>query len=258
MRTLAFYFLLTLVSCGENLVDPSNAASPPAESSDTSSDDSQESHTSTNESSQSNPASDFNNSQGGPTSANERLPESTSIEPTNSIDELPSIAFRQLLSAGSRLSVRSITGSDGSSLQESFFDSKFQMSCSVQLAADGNKRCLPDQYLNEPSAYFFSDSSCTKPAYFAYNNALDTNTPYKVFVTTTTPPCWTRSVVYLGAKAISTSSLYTNYQFFSTTPSATKFSCGRVDPSSSTLTGPCVFYYTPGASVPSDGFVSFH
>lgn len=78
----------------------------------------------------------------------------------NDANAAPTVA--NFLTAGSRLTVPSRTGSDGSVATASMlFDPQTQQPCTVKLAADGKLRCLPVETI---FSGHYLDSSCTKRA----------------------------------------------------------------------------------------------
>ena len=232
MRTLAFGFLLVLVSCGTN---PADSDSPSSGSNSAS------------------PSASVDPSTPGSSA-------SSSTSPTSSIgstDGQGTAAFRQLLTAGSRLSVLTTTGDDGSSMEESFFDSQYQMPCSLQIATDGNKRCLPSQGLAaEPN--FFSDSQCSSAVLSGSSAAaFNSSLPYLSYASSSVCGAFSPSV-YQGAISVSASALYTNFVLWSTTPSATHFTCGPVSVINAGPITVCYLFYKPGTIIAPSNFVSFH
>lgn len=76
----------------------------------------------------------------------------------------PGAVRTELYTAGSRLKVRSLVGTDGSRQQVGLWDSQRNEACGFVLASDGRMRCLP---FGEAvtSVYYFTDASCSTPAF---------------------------------------------------------------------------------------------
>lgn len=73
---------------------------------------------------------------------------------------------REELTAGTRLKVRSIVGTDGSRFQQNFYDSVLGVVCYFGPASDGTFRCIPQAVVS--GGQYYSDSSCTLNVFTAH------------------------------------------------------------------------------------------
>ena len=106
-----------------------------------------------------------------------------------------------LYTAGTRLKVRSLVGTDGSRQQVGLWDSQRKEACYFLLASDGRMRCIPLQTaIPWPSQY--SDTQCSNRVWFStyyyqcgnypYGYALESeracSTEYVIYTLTPTSP----------------------------------------------------------------------
>jgi hypothetical protein len=117
--------------------------------------------------------------------------------------------------SGTRLRAMIYKTSDGDKLWHHWYDSQLKIPCAMQLGADGQMRCLPNEYASQ-----FSDDqcktpvlavgpTCATPAYAIQTNDCDGATLYKVGDKTTPARIYLRSgTTCMDAGAPGEGSLY--------------------------------------------------
>jgi hypothetical protein len=98
-----------------------------------------------------------------------------------------------IMQPGHRIVPLGHTGADGSKERLGWWDTKYNQQCAIDVAGDGERRCLPYQFLGYPTTYF-SDAACTQ----AVAPSLTTKPPSPYFVRTIdSKVCPTRATYYL-------------------------------------------------------------
>lgn len=145
--------------------------------------------------------------------------------------------------SGSRLKVRTVSGSDGSAnlIAGQFYDSELDDNCSPGRAADGVTRCLPNA--DGLVGLFFSDSGCSIPVAALTKGCSAPKHMRWVKTGATCTTGSTTSVALIGSQYVPTELYY-----------GTPESCGTLTAALSSYND-LYDFYAVGAELPASTFV---